>query len=74
MLNNRDTSNKYMITLRNKFNTLQKISKPLTSTNKYKNLVNTHMEAAGECIPTKLRTKPRVPWETFTVRKKCDNV
>ena len=25
---------------------------------------------AAECIPTKQRAKPRVPWETLTVRKK----
>ena len=32
------------------------------------------MEAAEKCIPTKLRTKHRVPWETLAVRKKRDNV
>ena len=33
--------------------------------------VNVDIEAAGECIPTKQRTKPRVPWETLAVRKKA---
>ena len=33
--------------------------------------VNTHLEAAVKCIPTKPRTKYRVPWEMFAVREKC---
>ena len=36
----------------------------------YENFVNAHIEAAAECIPTKQRAKPRVPWETLVVRKK----
>ena len=36
----------------------------------YENFVNAHLEAAAECIPTKQRGKPRVPWETLLVRKK----
>ena len=32
------------------------------------------MEATVECIPTKLRAKHRVPWETFTIKKKHDDV
>ena len=28
------------------------------------------MKASAECIPTKLKTKNRVPWKTLTVRKK----
>ena len=38
---------------------------------KYENFVNAHLEAAAECIPTKQRTKPRVPWETLAVSEKC---
>ena len=73
-LNNRDISNKCMITVRNKFDTLQEISKTLTPNNKYENFINSHMETAAECIPTKSRAKHRVPWETLAVRKKQDNV
>ena len=29
-----------------------------------------HFEAAAKCIPTKLKTKYRVPWETLAVREK----
>ena len=36
----------------------------------YENFVNAHFEAAAECIPTKQRAKPRVPWETLVVSKK----
>ena len=38
------------------------------------NLVNGHLEAAAKCIPTKLKTKYRVPWETLAVREKCARV
>ena len=38
------------------------------------NFVNAHLEAAAECIPTKQRAKPRVPWETLVVRKKHADV
>ena len=34
------------------------------------NFVNAHLEAIAECIPTKQRAKPSVPWETLVVRKK----
>ena len=40
----------------------------------YENFVNAHLEAAAECIQTKQRTKPRVPWETLAVRKKHADV
>ena len=40
----------------------------------YENFINAHMEVAAEYRPMKLRTKPRVPWETLTVRKKRDNM
>ena len=65
-----DISDKYTLTLRNKFNALQEISETSTLNDKYANFVNTHIEVATECIPTKQRAKPRVPWETLVVRKK----
>ena len=75
MLNNRDISNKYTITLRNKFNALQEIPLTLTSYDEYGNFVNAHMDAAAECIPTKQRAKHRVPWEKLAVKKKkCDDI
>ena len=57
MLNNRNINDKYMITLRNKFDALQEISETLTLNDEYKNFVNSHMEAAAERIPTKLGVK-----------------
>ena len=33
-----------------------------------------HLEAAAKCIPTKSRTKYRVPWETLAVREKRAHV
>ena len=32
--------------------------------------VNARIKATAECIPTKLRGKLRVPWETLAVKKK----
>ena len=62
-------SNKYTITLKNKFDSLQEISETLTPNVEYENFVNALVEAAVECIVTKLRAKHRVPWETQAVRK-----
>ena len=53
-----------MVTARNKFNTLQEICE------RHSLNVTAHIEAAAaECIPTKLRAKCRVPWESLVVRK-----
>ena len=60
-LNNRDISNKYTITLRNKFDALQEISKTLTPNKEYENFVNDHVVAEAECIPTKLRVEHKSP-------------
>ena len=45
-----------------------------TPNDEYENFVHAHLEAAAECIPTKQRTKPRVPWETLAVREKHADV
>ena len=70
LLNNKYIRDKYMLTLRNKFNALQEISETPPLNDEYENFVNAHLELAAECIPTKQRTKPRVSWETLAVRKK----
>ena len=36
----------------------------------YENFINTHLEAAAECIQIKQRAKPRVLWEALAVRTK----
>ena len=61
------------VTLRNKFDALQK-TETHTPYDKYENFVNAHLEAVAEGIPTKQRAKPRVQWETLTVRKKRADV
>ena len=43
----------------------------LHSNEKYENFVNAHLKAAAEFIPTKQRTKYRVPWEILAVGEKC---
>ena len=63
-----------MLTLRNKFDALQEKSETHTLNDEYENFVNVHLEAAAECILTKERTKPRVPWETLAIRKKHADV
>ena len=65
LLNNRDIKDKFVLELRNRFETLQEKTEIGTPNDNYENFVNTHLEAAAMCIPTKLRTKYRVPWETL---------
>ena len=60
LLNNRDIRDKYVLALRNKFDALQK-TEIRTPNDEYENFVNAHLEAAAKCIPTKFRTKSRVP-------------
>ena len=70
MLNNRGIRDKYTLTLRNKFDALHQISETPTPNDEYENFVHALLEAAVECIPTKQRAKPRVPWESLAVRKR----
>ena len=67
LLNIRD---KYALELRNRFETLQEKTEKVTPNDEYENFVEAHLEAASKCIPTKPRTKYRVPWETSEVREK----
>ena len=64
LLNNRDIRDKYVVELRNRFETQQEKTEKGTLNDEYGNFVNVHLEAAAKCIPTKPRTKYRVPWET----------
>ena len=68
LLNNRDIRDKYALELRNRFEALQE--KAGTPNDEYENFVEAHLEAASKCIPTKPRTKYRVPWATLAVREK----
>ena len=74
LLNNRDITDKYVVELRNRFETLQEKTEKGTPNDKYENFVNVHIKAAAKCIRTKPRTKYRVPWETWEVREKCAHV
>ena len=74
LLNNRDISDRYMITQRNKFDELEKISETLTPNYEYENFVNAYIEVSAECIPNKLRGKYRVPWKTLAVKKSRNDV
>ena len=62
-----EISDKYTLTLKNKFDALQNISETLTLNDEYENFVNAYIEAKAECIPIKLREKLRVQWETLGV-------
>ena len=64
----------YVLALRNKFDALQEKTETHTPNVEYENFVNAHLEVAAECIPTKQRTKPRVPWMTLAVREKRADV
>ena len=70
LLKNRDIRDKYVLELRNTFETIQKKTEKGTPNDEYENFVNVHLEAAAKCIPTKPRTKYTVPWETLEVREK----
>ena len=74
LLKNRDIRDKYVIELRKRFETVQEKTEKGTLNDEYGNFVNAHLEAAGMCIPTKPRTKYRVPWETLAVREKRADV
>ena len=58
LLNNRDIR---VVELRNRFETLQEKTEKGTPNDEYENFVNAHIEAAAKCIPTRPRTKYRVP-------------
>ena len=64
LLNNRDVRD-----MRNKFDARQEKTETRTPNDECENFVNAYLEAAAKCIPTKQRSKPRVPWETLEVRK-----
>ena len=70
LLNNRDIRDKYVLELRNRFETLQEKTEKSTPNDEYENFVNAHLEAAAKCIPAKLKTQYRVSWETLAVREK----
>ena len=70
LLNNRDIRDKYVLELRNRFETLREKTEKSTPNDEYENFVNAHVEAAAKCIPAKLKTKYRVQWETLVVREK----
>ena len=74
LLNNNDIRDKYGLALRNKFDAQQEKTEILTPNDEYENFFNAHLEAAAKYLPTKPRTKSRVPWETLAVREKCANV
>ena len=60
--------------MRKGFETLQAKTEKGTPNDEYENFINAHLEAAAKCIPTKPRTKYRVPWETLAVREKRAHV
>ena len=69
-----DIKDKYVLALRNKFDAQQEKTEIRIPNDEYENFVNSHLEAAAKCIPTKLRTKSRVPWETSAEREKRADV
>ena len=74
LLNNRNIRDKYVVELRNRFETLEEKTEKGTLNDEYENFVNAHLEMAAKCITTKPRAKYRVPWETVAVREKRAHV
>ena len=71
LLNNRDIRDKYVLELRNRFETLQEKTEKSTPNDEYENFVNAHLEAAAKCIPTKLKTKYSPMGNFSGERKTC---
>ena len=74
LLNNIDIWDKYVLELRNWFETLHEKTEKGIPNDEYENFFNAYLKAAAKCIPTKPRTKYRVPWETLAVREKRAHV
>ena len=72
-LNNWYISDKYTFTVRNKFDVLQDISETLNPNDEYENFVNAYIEAAAECIPTKLKARysPQAKKKRAVVKTAC---
>ena len=70
LLNNRDIRDKYVLELRNRYETLQKKDGKKYTKRRIWKFRQCALEAAAKCIPTKLETKYRVPWETLAVRER----
>ena len=66
--NNRDIRDKYVLELRNRFETLQEKTEKSTPNDEYENFVNAHLKAAAKCIPTKPRTKYFLNSPDVTIR------
>ena len=65
--------NRYTVTVRNKFHSLQELRETHTSNDKYENFVSVHMEEAAEWIIVKPRVKRIVTWEFLGKRGKPEN-
>ena len=63
-----------MLALTNNYDAQQEKTETHTPNEEYENFVNAHLETAAEFIPTKQRTKSRVPWETLADMEKCADV
>ena len=74
LLNNKDIRDKYVITLRNKFDALQEKTETHTPNDEYENFVNAHLEAVAKYIPTKLRTKIKSPMWDISRRLSKQNI
>ena len=68
LLKNRSISDKHVLELGNRFETLKEKTEKGTPNNEYENFVNVHLEAAAKYIPTKPKTKYSAPWDTLGVR------
>ena len=60
--------------MRNRFETLQEKTEKGTPNDEHENFINTYLEVEVKCIPTKPRTKYKVPWKMLAVREKHAHV
>ena len=71
---NSDIRNQYMVTVRNKSDTLEETSERHTPNDKYENFLSAQIEVAAKCILTTPRTKCRLYWEAIAIREKQDDM
>ena len=58
-----------MLIRKSKSDALEEISETDTPNDEYDNLVNAHIKAAAECIPTKQRAKLWIHWRYQRLEK-----
>ena len=74
LLNSEGIQNQYIITVKNRFESLQHEADDNIPNATYESFVTAHSDTAEACIPLKPKRKRRVPWETTVVTEKREHL